>query len=85
MLKKIKNKKMRILVTGSKGIVGLKLVEELISKGHSVFGVDLLHHPGEVGYVQKMSSEEWTYSRCDIGEFRQIERVVSELAGPFDA
>ena len=75
---------MRILVTGSKGIVGLKLVDQLKSKGHSVFGVDLLHHPGEVGYVQKMSGEDWTYSRCDIGEFRQIERVISE-AGPFDA
>ncbi|MFT4800321.1 MAG: dTDP-glucose 4,6-dehydratase [Flavobacteriaceae bacterium] len=75
---------MRVLVTGSKGIVGLKLVDQLKSKGHSVFGIDLLHHPGEVGYVQKMSGEEWTYSRCDIGEFRQIERVIIE-AGPFDA
>lgn len=74
---------MRILVTGSKGIVGLKLVSILKSKGHSVFGVDLLHHPGEIGYVQKMSSEDWVYSRCDIGEFRQIERVIIE-AGPFD-
>ena len=51
--------------------------------GNSVFGVDLLHHSGEKGFVQKMSSEEWTYSRCDIGEFRQIERII-ELAGPFD-
>ena len=74
---------MRILVTGCKGIVGLKLTEQLKLKGHDVFGVDLLHHSGEIGYVQKMSSEEWTYSRCDIGEYRQIERVISE-AGPFD-
>ena len=73
----------RILVTGSKGIVGQKLVQELQSKGFSVFGVDLLHHSGEVGYVQKMSSEDWTYSRCDIGEFRQIERIIDQ-AGPFD-
>ena len=75
---------MRILVTGSKGIVGLKLVSELEQRGHSVFGVDLLHHPGEVGYVQKMSSEDWTYSRCVIGEYRQLERIFNE-AGPFDA
>tara|TARA_B100000780_G_C21062297_1_gene427054 strand:- start:277 stop:1230 length:954 start_codon:yes stop_codon:yes gene_type:complete len=73
----------RILVTGSKGIVGQKLVEQLKNMGNSVFGVDLLHHSGEIGFVQKMSSEEWTYSRCDIGEFRQIERII-ELAGPFD-
>ncbi len=74
---------MRILVTGSKGVVGQKLVQELTHRGNSVFGVDIQHHPGEVGYIQRMSNEEWTYSRCDIGEYRQIERVIKE-AGPFD-
>ncbi len=74
---------MRILVTGSKGVVGQKLVKDLQERGNSVFGVDIQHHPGEVGYIQNMSNEEWTYSRCDIGEFRQIERVI-EKAGPFD-
>jgi len=74
---------MRILVTGSKGVVGQKLVEDLKARGNSVFGVDIQHHPGEVGYIQSMSNEEWTYSRCDIGEFRQIERVIQK-AGPFD-
>ena len=74
---------MKILVTGSKGIIGQKLTKELESRGHEVFGVDLLHHSGEVGFVQKMSHEKWTYSRCDIGEYRQIERIIVE-AGPFD-
>jgi len=74
---------MRILVTGSKGVVGQKLVRELQSKGHSVFGVDIQHHAGEIGFAQRMSGEVWNYSRCDIGEFRQIERII-EMAGPFD-
>ena len=74
---------MRILVTGSKGVVGQKLVSVLKKRGHSVFGVDIQHHPGELGYIQRMSNEEWTYSRCDIGEYRQIERVLRQ-AGPFD-
>jgi dTDP-glucose 4,6-dehydratase len=74
---------MRILVTGSKGVVGQKLVNELERKGHTVFGVDIAHHSGEIGYAQKMSSEVWNYSRCDIGEFRQLERIF-DLAGPFD-
>ena len=74
---------MRILVTGSKGVIGRKLVPELTKRGHSVFGIDLLHHPGEVGFIQKMSNEKWTYARCDIGEYRQIERIITE-AGPFD-
>jgi len=59
---------MRILITGSKGIVGAKLLNELENRGHSVFGVDLLHYPGEIGFIQKMSNEEWKYARCDIGE-----------------
>ena len=74
---------MRILVTGSKGVVGQKLVKELNQRGHSVFGVDLLHHAGEVGFIQKVSHENWKYARCDIGEYRQIERVILD-AGPFD-
>ena len=61
---------MKILVTGSKGVVGQKLVLELKKRGHNVFGIDIQHHPGERGYIQRMSNEEWTYSRCDIGEFR---------------
>jgi len=74
---------MRILVTGSKGIVGQKLVHELKKRGHYVFGIDIQHHPGERGFIQRMSNEEWIYSRCDIGEYRQIDRVFKE-AGPFD-
>lgn len=74
---------MKILVTGSEGVIGKKLFEELIKRGYSVFGVDIQHHAGEIGYIQQMSNEEWTYSRCDIGEYRQIERVF-KTAGPFD-
>ncbi len=74
---------MKILVTGSKGVIGQKLVIELTKRGHDVFGVDLLHHPGEIGFIQRMSNEKWSYSRCDIGEFRQLLRVFEE-AGPFD-
>ncbi len=74
---------MRVLVTGSKGVIGQKLVSELKKRGHLVFGVDLLHYAGEVGYIQQMSNEKWEYSRCDIGEYRQLERVF-KTAGPFD-
>ncbi len=74
---------MRILVTGAKGVVGQKLSVELRKRGHSVFEVDIQHHPGEIGYIQRMSNENWNYSRCDIGEYRQIERVLRQ-AGPFD-
>lgn len=74
---------MKILVTGVLGTVGTILKSKLIEKGHEVFGVDLKHAPGEGGFVQAMSSEAADYCRCDIGEYRQIERVV-EAFGPFD-
>lgn len=74
---------MKILVTGVLGTVGSILSDKLKSKGHTVFGVDLPHHPGETGFAQSMSSELSNYCRCDISEYRQIERVI-ETFGPFD-
>jgi len=74
---------MKILITGSEGIIGQKLTEELKQRGHNIFGIDLLHHAGEVGFIQKMGNEDWEYARCDIGEYRQIERIITEV-GPFD-
>jgi dTDP-glucose 4,6-dehydratase len=74
---------MRILITGVNGTVGTILKEKLKSSGHSVFGLDLNHSPGEVGFAQKMSGEVNDYCRCDISEFRQIERVIKSF-GPFD-
>jgi dTDP-glucose 4,6-dehydratase len=73
----------RILVTGSDGVVGSWLVALLREKGHSVFGVDLHHGIGEVGWEHEMSKGNFSYSRCDVGDFRQIERVF-EKSGPFD-
>lgn len=73
----------RILVTGSKGVVGTMLSGILKERGHHVFGVDLAHHDGEVGWEHPMSASDFTYARCDVGNFRELERVF-EKAGPFD-
>jgi len=74
---------MRILVTGVLGTVGSILKNKLVDKGHEVFGIDLPHSAGEQGFVQSMSSEKQTYCRCDIGDYRQIQRVIENF-GPFD-
>lgn len=74
---------MRILVTGVLGTVGSILKNKLVDKGHEVFGIDLPHSPGEQGFVQSMSSEKQTYCRCDISDYRQIQRVIENF-GPFD-
>ena len=72
-----------ILVTGSKGVVGSYLMSMLAAKGHRVFGIDLQHSVGEIGWEQEMAKTDFTYARCDVSDFRQLERVF-ENAGPFD-
>ncbi len=73
----------RILVTGSRGVVGSWLTKMLKSDGHDVFGIDLTHAAGEIGWEHQMAKTEFTYSRCDVSDYRQLERVF-EKCGPFE-
>jgi dTDP-glucose 4,6-dehydratase len=52
-----------ILVTGGLGAVGSFLVKELRSRGNRVFVADIRHH------------HDLEYARCDVSEFRQVERL----------
>jgi len=61
----------KILVTGGAGFIGTNLCNELRSRGHEVIAFDLLNNERE------------DYIRCDVREYRQIERVF-EKYGPFD-
>src|SRR5689334_18025706 len=74
---------MRVLVTGGKGTVGAKLVDVLLAAGHDVVSADHSHGEREVGFLVRTDAPEPSYVRCDVGEFRQIARVVDTL-GPFD-
>lgn len=76
-------KAFRILITGGLGTVGAGLVRELRSRGHVVVACDLMHQPDEVGFGIRTDVKIPQYCRCDVGEFRQIERVVEKM-GPFD-
>lgn len=73
---------MKILITGSKGVVGSKLTSMLQTQ-HEVFGIDLFHEPGEIGWEHEMVGSKATYARCDVSDFRQLERIF-ERFGPFD-
>ncbi len=73
----------RILITGSKGVVGSWLTKILQERGYDVFGIDLTHQLGSIGFEHEMSRGDFTYARCDVANFRQLERVF-EKAGPFD-
>src|SRR5688572_18250858 len=74
---------MNILVTGGLGTVGAGLITEMRQRGHHVVSCDLYHRPDEVGFSLPTDVQNPLYARCDIGEFRQIERVF-ERTGPFD-
>ena len=56
---------MKILVTGSRGVVGKPLSEELKKRGYHVWLADRMH------------SFEPNYFRFDVGEFRQVESVLT--------
>lgn len=74
---------MKVLITGCHGTVGSNLSHLLREAGHEVFGVDLIHAPGEVGWTQTMEESLPTYARCDISEYHQLDRIF-ERFGPFE-
>lgn len=57
------NRLQRILVTGGSGFIGTNLTRELRGRGHDVWTLDL-----------KPSTDAQSF-RCDVGEYRQLERV----------
>ncbi|MDM7998645.1 MAG: NAD(P)-dependent oxidoreductase [Dehalococcoidia bacterium] len=54
----------RVLVTGGAGFIGSNLVPELRGRGHEVWVCDKGHSGAE------------NYVRCDVSEFRQLERLL---------
>ncbi len=68
-----------VLITGSKGVVGSWLTKILKERGHKVYGIDLFHAAGEIGWEHQMSKGEFLYSRCDVSDYRQLERVFEKI------
>ena len=62
----------KILVTGGKGFIGTNLVSELERRGHDVWVCDIGQSEGE------------KYIRCDVGKYRQVERMFDGADRDFD-
>lgn len=75
--------KRKILVTGGLGTVGSGLVKKLTEDGHDVINSDILHNEKEIGFSLRTDLKKPNYVRCDISEYRELERLFDKL-GPFD-
>jgi dTDP-glucose 4,6-dehydratase len=62
----LSRQKKRVLVTGGAGFIGSNLVRELNKRGHEVWLCDLMH------------CEKERFVRCDVGRYRQVERLFEE-------
>jgi dTDP-glucose 4,6-dehydratase len=81
---------MRILVTGGMGTIGRGLNRLFREQGNDVVSIDIFHAnvtgttcTDEKGFSLHTDVPEPLYARCDIGEYRQVERIF-ETMGPFD-
>lgn len=74
---------MRVLVTGGRGAVGSVLVRELMARGQEVVTLDLAHGREEIGFSLRTDVATPHHVRCDVAEFRQLERVFEKM-GSFD-
>lgn len=66
MSKNMTKESKRVLVTGGSGFIGSNLVRELERRGHEVWVCDLMH------------SERDNFVRCDVGKYRQVERLFDK-------
>ena len=60
---------MRVLVTGSLGVLGTPLSAELAHRGYEVFGCDIRHG----------ADEAESFMRADVGSYRQLRRAFKEF------
>lgn len=60
---------MLIVVTGCAGYVGSVLCQELLSRGHDVYGIDSLHYGNHQSLLHLLSHPAFTFEMADVREY----------------
>lgn len=65
---------MRVLVTGSQGVIGSALVQTLLARDVTVCGVDLFHTRNSIaGHPHLYAPKgDFEYARADVGNYREL-------------
>ncbi len=69
---------MNILVTGGAGYIGSMLVRQLLSDGHQVRVVDLLHSGGE-SIIDLLDSDAFEFARADVRDKEAMQEAVEGM------
>jgi len=72
----------RVLVTGSQGFVGSHLMRELQSRSYQTHGLDRQHDINEHAFTMGHSIPG-NYFRCDVREYRQLEKILKHITPDF--
>jgi len=63
---------MRILVTGSAGLIGSHLVDSLLSKNHHVVGIDNLSYGSKNNLIEAETNNNFTFLKSDVKDISRI-------------
>jgi len=85
---------MKILITGSSGLIGGEAVQYFDSVGHTIIGVDnnmrkeFFGHAGDTEWnLHRIAHmcKNFTHSCTDIRDYHALKKYVFDVHGPFDA
>ena len=68
----------RTVVTGSAGFIGSHLCEELLSRGHSVVGIDNLI-TGDLANIAHLRDRDFQFIRHDVTQYIDVEGPVDNV------
>ena len=63
---------MRILVTGSAGLIGSHLVDSLLRKNHHVVGIDNLSYGSKNNLIEAETNNNFRFLKSDVKDISRI-------------